>query len=181
MKILSSILIEELKSFTQTHLEKAEEWKNLSLEILQKRPNEMAWNALECLEHLNYYGDFYISEIKRVMENSHLKNQEYFYSGILGNYFAKMMLPKEKGGKMNTFKEMNPFEKNLDQSVIDKFIKQQKELLDLLKLAESKNLTKIKTRISISKWIKLRLGDTFRVVIYHNFRHIKQAEKAILS
>lgn len=82
---------------------------------------------------------------------------------------------------MNTFKEMNPFEKNLDQSVIDKFIKQQKELLDLLKLAESKNLTKIKTRISISKWIKLRLGDTFRVVIYHNFRHIKQAEKAILS
>lgn len=82
---------------------------------------------------------------------------------------------------MNTFKEMNPFEKNLDQSVIDKFIKQQKELLDLLKLAESKNLTKIRTRISISKWIKLRLGDTFRVVIYHNFRHIKQAEKAILS
>lgn len=82
---------------------------------------------------------------------------------------------------MNTFKEMNPFEKKLDQSVIDKFIKQQKELLDLLKSAESKNLTKIKTRISISKWIKLRLGDTFRVIIYHNFRHIKQAEKAILS
>ena len=38
---------------------------------------------------------------------------------------------------------------------------------------------KTKTAISISKLIKLRLGDTFRVLIYHNERHIKQAERAI--
>ena len=41
------------------------------------------------------------------------------------------------------------------------------------------NLDKIKTAISISKLIRLKLGDTFRVLIYHNERHIKQAEKVL--
>lgn len=44
-------------------------------------------------------------------------------------------------------------------------------------MARNKDLGKIKTSISISKWIKLKLGDTFRVIIYHNERHIVQANK----
>lgn len=89
------------------------------------------------------------------------------------------MLPKEKLNKMKTIKSMNPVGSNLDKSVLDKFINQQKTLLELLKQAKKVNLTKTKTGISISKWIKLRLGDTFRVVIYHNLRHMIQAEKVV--
>ncbi len=49
----------------------------------------------------------------------------------------------------------------------------------LLEQSRDTNLTKIKTSISISKWIKLRLGDTFRIVIYHNLRHITQVKKIL--
>ncbi len=52
-------------------------------------------------------------------------------------------------------------------------------LLDVLDMSKKVNLTKTKTGISISKWLKLRLGDTFRVVIYHNQRHILQAKKVL--
>lgn len=43
------------------------------------------------------------------------------------------------------------------------------------------DLNKTKTAISISKWFKLKLGDTFKVVIYHNERHIAQARKVCES
>ena len=41
------------------------------------------------------------------------------------------------------------------------------------------NLNKVKTNITISKLIKLKLGDTFRFLTYHNERHIIQALKAV--
>lgn len=46
-------------------------------------------------------------------------------------------------------------------------------------MAQQVSLNKTKTGISISTWIKLKLGDTFKVVIYHNKRHIVQALKAL--
>jgi hypothetical protein len=65
--------------------------------------------------------------------------------------------------------------------VITKFLDQQKQLLELLTKAQSVDLNKVKTSISISRWIKLRLGDTLRVVIYHNQRHMKQAGRILAA
>ena len=176
----TSDLISQLETYTKSHLEKAEKFSELSLEELTAKSSPEKWNVLECLEHLNIYGDFYILEMKQKMENSQLQNSSEFKSGLLGNYFAEMMLPKEKLKKMKTMKKTNPISKELDRNVIDQFILQQHQLLELLETAKGKNLNKIKTGISIASWIKLKLGDTFRVVIYHNERHIQQAEKALI-
>lgn len=111
------------------------------------------------------------------MLKSNRKSTPIFKSGILGNYFAKTMLPKEKLNKMKTFKDKNPINSTLDKKCIDRFILQQQKILELLDIARNKDLSKIKTSISISKWIKLKLGDTFRVIIYHNERHIVQSNK----
>jgi hypothetical protein len=89
------------------------------------------------------------------------------------------MLPKERQSKMKTFKSMNPNGSNLKVSTVSKFIAQQQALIGLLNKSQAIDLTKTTTGISISKWIKLRLGDTFRVVIYHNQRHIVQAERVL--
>jgi hypothetical protein len=91
------------------------------------------------------------------------------------------MLPKEKLNKMKTFKDKNPSGSDLKVDTIDRFIAQQKEMLDLLDKARSVDLNKTKTSISITKFLKLKLGDTFRVIIYHNQRHLLQAEKAIAN
>lgn len=91
------------------------------------------------------------------------------------------MLPKEKLNKMKTFQSMNPAGSQLGTEVLEKFLKQQEELLALLEKAKTVDLAKTKTAISISKLIKLRLGDTFRVVIYHNYRHIVQADNCLVT
>lgn len=72
---------------------------------------------------------------------------------------------------------MNPIKSNLDKSVLSEFISQQKQMSNLLNDAENIDLNKVKTSISISNFIKLKLGDTFRFVILHNLRHVEQAKR----
>ncbi|MEQ8474125.1 MAG: DinB family protein [Marinoscillum sp.] len=175
----ATALISELNQITQQNMNAAQGFKQLTDEELNRKEHTKSWSILECIEHLNRYGDFYLSEISKRIANTKHQQSATFKSGLLGDYFAKSMLPKEKLNKMKTFKSMNPMGSSLTRSVLDRFIHQQENLLNLLSQAKETNMVKVKTSISISKWIKLRLGDTFRVVVYHNLRHIVQAKKLL--
>ncbi|ASK28688.1 hypothetical protein CEY12_00545 [Chryseobacterium sp. T16E-39] len=180
MKISSSQLISELKSITQSNIQYIETiLQKTDQEELNQRTSENSWSALECIEHLNLYDCFYIPEISKRIHASKTSPKATFSPGILGNYFAKSMLPKEKSNAMKTFKAMNPIHSRLDKNVIKKFIEGQQQLLNLLDKAKDIDLEKTKTSISISKLIKLKLGDTLRFVIYHQVRHIEQVKKVL--
>jgi len=179
MKFKSALLIEDLKKRTQQVIKDVEALKLLSVETLNKKLDAESWSALECIEHIHRYAQFYTSEISQRLELNNSNPTEYFKSGWLGNYFAKMMLPSEKMKKMNTFKDMNPNGSDLDKSVLDDFLDHQYQMLELLEASRKINLAKTRTSITISNWITLRLGDTFRVVIYHNQRHLVQAQNVL--
>ncbi|MDR6968851.1 uncharacterized protein with ATP-grasp and redox domains [Flavobacterium arsenatis] len=177
MKVKSEILLSELVQISQENINFAEVLKAKSDNELNWRATSTSWSILECLEHLNLYGDFYLPEIERVIQKATSKNDPFFKSGFLGNYFAESMLPKEKLNKMKTFKDKNPLNSNLSRNTIDRFINQQKKMLELLERSKSISLNKEKTQISITIWIRLKIGDTFRFVINHNIRHLKQIER----
>lgn len=160
-------------------LQKAGELKSLDRQKLIWRSNANSWNILECVEHLNLYGDFYLPEIESKIKNSKTKNEHEFVPGILGGYFSKSMLPKEKLNKMKTFKDKNPLHFDLSVHVIDRFIEQLNLLLNLLNLSKSVSLNKVKINTSISSFIKLKLGDVFQFFINHMIRHFHQIEKII--
>lgn len=177
-------LLQKLREITIKNMAIAEGLAALDDATLHLRPRPDAWNALECLAHLNHYGDYYLPEIRRQLKaTKHRDNTDTFTSSRLGNYFAAGMKPGPKTRKVKAFKSANPanFTKQADRSHIAEFIRQQKEMLELLKLAAQVDLTKTKTGISISNLIKLRLGDTLRVVVYHNWRHVEQAQRAVDS
>lgn len=181
MTISTENLINELIELTHEHLAFAESLLVKPDAELNKRLTNESWSVLECLEHLNLYGNFYLPEIKNRIEASNTKATTEFKSGWLGNYFAQSMLPKEKLNKMKAFKSMNPIHSSLSKTTVTVFIDQQKQLLDLLKAAKDVDLNKVKTSISITTLIKLKLGDTFRFLIYHNKRHVLQAEKVLTN
>ncbi|PWN62689.1 DinB family protein [Chryseobacterium viscerum] len=180
MKISASKLLDELKELTHQYLQDAEKLLQKTEEELNFRASQDSWSTLECLEHLNRYGDFYIPEIANRISASKTSAKPLFKPGLLGNYFANTMLPKEKPNTMKTLKAMNPIHSRLNKSVVDVFISQQKQLLELLEKAQHIDLEKTKTSISISKLIKLKLGDTFRFVIYHNTRHMEQIKRIVI-
>ena len=180
MKISRQQLLTDLHDRTNTHLMEAKSLVHLDFDLLNLKSDANTWSVLECLEHLNLYGDFYLPEISQVIKKAKANPESVeFRSGVLGNYFAKSMLPKEKLNKMNTFKDKNPNGSNLSKEVIDRFISQQERTLKLLDKCAEIDLTRNKTAISISNFIKLRLGDTLRVLIYHNERHMVQIKKTL--
>lgn len=179
MVVPTEKLLAELTAQVRDHIAHAKAMKALPLDQLNRQPAPGAWSALECLEHLSLYGDFYLPEIEKRIAASRHKPAPVFKSGLLGNYFAVSMLPKPKLNKMNTFKDKNPAGSALDKSAIDRFLGQQEKLLQLLEKAKAVSLGKTRTSISISNLIKLKLGDTFRFVIYHNVRHMAQAARAL--
>jgi len=179
-KILNNMqsenLIQSLIEQSRQIMNQVEKLKTNDLHFLTWRENPTAWCILECLEHLNLYGDFYLPQIENSIKNSKTKNEIEFKSGLLGNYFAKSMLPKAQLNKMKTFKDKNPLNANLGKTVIDKFIHQQIKLIDLLTQSRKVSLNKVKIQTSISSFIKIKLGDTFQFIINHNIRHLKQIE-----
>lgn len=179
MVLKSQTLLQELLEITRNNINYVESLKLQSTDTLNWKQNPESWSILECIEHLNRYGNFYIPEITTRIKASKHKASEVFKSNWLGRYFSKSVSYSDNLNTMKTFKSMNPINSSLDIKTLETFIDQQHQIIDLLQKAKTVNLDKTKTAISISKLIKLKLGDTFRVVIYHNYRHIKQAEQVL--
>lgn len=172
----STQMLNELLTITNKAIQQVQSFKRLSSVELNYRAQAKSWSILECLEHLNLYGDFYLPEMEQAIIKSGSHKVDRFKSGLLGNYFAELMRA-EKGKKMASPKDKNPLYSALNETTIIRFEKQAERLKHILELAKNANLNTVKCSISISRFIKLKLGDTLRFYIYHIDRHIQQAAK----
>ncbi len=174
-------LLKELGSITKSILKRSEKMACLTDAFLNYKGDGSRWSALECLDHLNRYGDFYLPEIRKVIAAAPESHEIEFNSGWLGNKSAMSMLPQEGGlKKMKTFKSKNPSLDGLKENTLQIFINQQEEFLRLLNTAAKVDLTRTKTATTLPL-LRFRLGDTLRFVIYHNERHMQQAERMLIE
>ena len=181
MQISTDLLYEELFRSTEDLITAAKDFKQLTAAQLNHKRSPESWSILECLEHLNLYGDFYLPAMEQqILAHPQLKSNAVFRSGIVGNYFANLMKDKN-GKKMKSPADKNPSNSVLSVTTIDRFIKQQELLKSLLHQSRTTDLAKVRVPISLTKFIRLRLGDTFRFVVYHNERHMAQAQRCIIS
>ena len=144
--------------------------------------NPGQWSSAQAIEHLNMYSRYYLPVIEKSLVQINKDANPWFVPGFFGNYFTKMMKPSnvyEVKNKMKGMKGYMPGGGLNADKVINEFLQDQHKLLRLLELARQRNLEKIRIPISISKLIKLKLGDTFRFFIAHEQRHMIQARNAI--
>lgn len=183
-KLKAAPLLEELKANTRqiilqlNYLVKEEE------SILVQQPAVNKWSVAQVLEHLNAYGRYYLPEIESAIHKNPVKKIEYFKPGWVGDYFTKMMQPKENGQIKNKMKAMKDYRPsvNLDsKAVIDESLAQHQFLLQLLEAAEDRDISSIRIPVSLSRWIRLKLGDTFRFLIAHEQRHFIQIDNTLAA
>ena len=172
-RIESKILIKDLKSRTQYCISEAKKWKKLNEHDLNLKRDLSSWSIGQCLDHLILFGNYYIPLFNESIKNSNKPTSTYFIPGFIGNMYAKAMLPNQV--KLGASSDKSPSTIRLTNEIVDQFIVQQKQYLELLELAEKVNLNTNKVSTSISKWVSLKLGDALRVAIFHNERHIRQA------
>jgi len=184
MKKYKSIeLLENLQADTRQLILTARYLQTMDPGVLLQEPAKGKWSVIQVLEHLNSYGRYYLLAIERSLEKSK-PAVEVFKPGWLGDYFTRLMKPGENGAivnKMRSPKDHRP-SKYLDVlPVLTTFLEQQHYLLELLEKAKSINLGSIRTPISISRFIRLKLGDTFRFLIAHEQRHFVQIDNALAT
>jgi uncharacterized damage-inducible protein DinB len=148
--------------------------QNLSDQELTTPSSSGGWSIVEILDHLNSYGAYYLPLIQTKIDTVKASvKKESFKSGMLGNYFAKMISPgtkKIKAAKIHLPKKnLNPAE------VVMEFIRQEELFLQYLFKAREVDLEGIRIPISIAKMIRLKLGDILLFVIHHVDRHFVQA------
>jgi hypothetical protein len=184
MQLHKKTLINELIKLTTQSITVTTQFTSYPLQQLNFKQQANSWSILQCIDHLNKYAQFYLPEIETQINNAKRQHTEslYFKPGILGNYFANVMLIKNgKLKKMKAPKNMQPTENALTLTVLNDFIKYQKNLLVLLQSAMELNITKIKTAIALTSFIKLKLGDTLRFYVYHVDRHLAQANAIMVG
>lgn len=145
-------------------------------------PEKGRWSVVQVLEHLNAYNRHYLPLIEKELALITYDTAAWFTSGYWGEKFTKAMKPTnvyEIKNKMKTMKKMAfPNSLNVD-TVLNEFLAGQDKILDLLERAKGKDLAKIHIPITLTKLVKLRLGDTFRFLIAHEQRHMIQARNTI--
>lgn len=184
---VTSILIRDLKNDVAKLLADTKELLLADEDLLLQAPGAGKWSAIQCLEHLNSYNRYYLPQIEKALLNGVYKNlpaQATYTPGWLGNYFTKLMKPGVNGelvSKMKAPKDHRPAKGLNVKKVLSEFIEGEEKLLSYLERVEKLNMAKMRVPISIAKFIKLKLGDTFRFLIAHQQRHMLQAIKAFTT
>ena len=140
------------------------------------------WNAIQILDHLNSYYNFYLPAIENAMSRNISSPSKNFKPGWLGNYFTNLMEPTNTGGlksKMKSPKNHRPADDLNTDIVINEFKKNQEKFINLLRKASHSNIGDIRVPISLTTLIKLKLGDVFRFIAAHNNRHQLQIANTI--
>ena len=183
-KFKSEDLIKELKEDVQRLQAAADHLKNTEKSKLVFVENDGKWSVVQCLEHLNEFGRFYLPAVEKAIAVKTGEKNAWFNSGFLGDYFTKSMKPKnvfDIKNKMKTMKRFTfPNSLNVD-TVMKEYIDQKIRLQHLLDTANDRDLNSIRIPITLTKMIKLKLGDIFRFLIAHEQRHMIQARNTLKS
>lgn len=184
--ISSDELLASLKEITEANIQFVQK-KCIYLgdNQLDWRSTSSSWTIREVLSHLNSYSHYYHKLIIYKIRHSKYKApKEIFVSSSLGrSAWRSMKLGRLNNlkRKFNATKQFNPSitPELIQENAVDNFIKDQEVLLNILDKSANANLKRVKIPNSISKVIRLRLGDTLMFIVYHNERHIQQIKNII--
>ncbi|GAB3787197.1 DinB family protein [Spirosoma horti] len=171
----------ELQTRLRTVLDLVErEFATLTEEQLRWKPAPDRWSIVECLQHLNLAERFYIHNIQHKVDALGLIQttpvDQLLVSDLVGKAMlvavdpqARLKLPAP--GVIYPRKAADL----LPDDVVRQFVDLQTLLSTQLTKAVYLDWNREKVMSLFGNWLKLRLGDAFRMLVAHTERHIKQA------
>ncbi|SNC77201.1 DinB superfamily protein [Hymenobacter gelipurpurascens] len=150
--------------------------------VLNHKPAPQSWSVLECLEHLNRYGRYYLPALEQALGHSGtaLRPTEEVTFSWLGRKSYEMVRPENRKAH-NTLARMNPARSHLGRTVLQEFREQLSFLKTLLPLAYHTNLNRKAVPVEFFRLLKLQVGEALLFVVAHMQRHVQQAQRAAVA
>ena len=163
------------------------EFMPLSVEQLRWKPiadrPSPGWSIVECLQHLNLAERYYIRNLQHKVATLGLVQTQPADQLLESDWVGKAMLyivdPQVKM-KVPAPGIIRPRPAiDLDPAaVLEQFNELQTLLHSLLDKAVYLDWNQEKVASLFGQWLKIRLGDTFRMLVAHTERHLNQALRA---
>jgi len=155
---------------------------NLSAEQINWRPSAEGWSVGQCFEHLIKANSLFFPELEKIAKgerkNSFLENYSPL-SGFFGSLLVKSLQKDARKFKAPTQKIVPQSEVSAD--IINQFAAHQQEVVEKIKQTQSADWQKTKITSPFMKLITYKLTDGFRIVVEHERRHFRQAERVLQS
>lgn len=175
-------LITELLDRTELIKASSQLFLRLSDDQLGSRPGPGKWSIAEIFGHLNLSHDQYIRSVLSRITLAPDWASDRFRSSWTGDFLYDKVMPRADGTvfKLKSLKKHRTDGKVLDgRAELESFQRKCDALDDILRHVATKNLKKIK--IPISGLLRLRLGDTLRILVAHSERHLLQAQRVMVA
>lgn len=154
---------------------------NLSAGQLNWKPDAKSWSVGQCFEHLIITNNLYFPNIQKVVDGKHRNNffsKIPFSTDLIAALMKNSLHPDQKR-KMKTFGIFEPAASNISETIFEDFAENQQKLIEMIKAVEALDLHKIKIAEPLSSALNLRLDDAFEILIIHEKRHFRQAERVL--
>ena len=151
---------------------------NLRAEQINWKPGADGWSVGQCFEHLIRTNKLFYGELDKIAAGSRTNSVLEKYSplsGLFGNLLISSLKKDARKFKAPSPKIVPPSE--IDANVINTFAAHQAELIEKIKRTEKADWKKTKITWPFMKLITYKLSDGFRVVVEHERRHVRQAER----
>ncbi len=149
-----------------------------SLETLRQRPHPNAWNALECLAHLNTYTRDYLPPMRRAL---HLAKARQWTPVPEVRYTAagrRLLRRTDTSRAFKSKRRYDCFAQSLDKDTLKSFLIYTEQLLRVVQEARQVNLNRCRVACPGCWLRRYSMGNLLEFFARHTERHIAQALRA---
>lgn len=153
---------------------------SLSAEQINWKPIAESWSVGQCFEHLIKTNSLFFPTLEKIesgeYKNSFLENYSPL-SGFFGNLLIKSLQKDERKFKAPSKAIVPP--SGVSANIIEQFSEHQTEMIDKIKRTENADWQKTVITSPFMKLMTYKLNDGFRIVVEHEKRHFRQAERVM--
>lgn len=154
------------------------------LEALQLRRDIAAWNALECIAHLNIFLDMYLPRIERSIHLAKARRWAQTGQGARVSYtwVARRVLriaDVATGKPRRTPKRYDLIHQPMGKEVLKTFLINSERLLRNIQAVKEVDLNRPKIGWGPSGFFKMTLGNMLEWLVRHGQRHVLQATRNV--
>jgi len=153
----------------------------LSAQQINWRPSDAGWSVGQCFEHLIKSNELFYDELDKIAAGARRNSFWENWSPLTafgGKLLVNSLKKDERKFKAPTQKIVPP--SDIDANIIEKFSAHQTEMIEKIRAAcEKSDWKKVVITSPFMKLMTYSLADGFSVVVEHEKRHFRQAERVV--
>ena len=153
---------------------------NLSAAQINWRPTADGWSVGQCFEHMIKTNELFYGDLDKIGAGARKNSLIESFSpltGFFGNFLINSLKKDERKFKVPTQKIAPPSE--IDEHIIEIFAAHQSEIIGKIRLTGNVDWKKTVVTSPFMKLATYSLADGYRVIVEHEKRHIRQAERVM--